>query len=741
MNYQGILLALFLVAIIVGTVKALKRSMLKNVLRLASAVVAFLIIFFLQMGGVFQNAITDAAATFDLTSLLSDIEVAAPLVLALISTVAISIVFFSFFLPVLWILRIVIFFVMRGVEKKQAKKEALAASETEEGAEAPVAESESSEDETEDKPKTRKKRKPVFYKQCAWKKAVSAATGVVSGILILAVFLMPFFYLMSFAGAVTDAVETSDADDSVVYQTVSVVDEYITSPYKQSFVGSLYDAVGLSDLMCYTVKLGGKIELGEDRAMYADDVLKNLLSHGVSAAMQVTSLKSECATVKDDVNAILADPAVSHIITDVVKELVADMEMEEGEEDDLMGDLVNDFVQHYKEADDETLETDVRALGNVLGVLAEKRVLLQLTSEDVNFEDLLTDEETLGDIVEAISRLSAFSVVLQDAFTMGVEMLGETLQIPADDAAVYEHFVEDLLEQMKRSDSTAFDINTIRYYIVNCEKNGGKVSSSNGIKGYSQFVAYTNHWAKVQSAFAHAAEDTSYGYFTIEINGQWYLYDKNAKTILIYNDETKDAYKDKISPVAGLINALTLYSKTEKLTKDNLYAILNAYVASAKDETSLALARRMLDAEGFVSPAVTVEKMLAAIDFSDWTEEEKAKDSRLCVHIVAEILVVMDHLESMTGAASLEDAVHMLDEFAVIGDMMDTMKQTSCINKLPALLLEGIVKNETFEDYMKPSIVFQINEIAAENKTYSECMKQIATVLKWAIHSLGGEMQ
>lgn len=775
MNYQGILLALFLVAILAGAVKALKRSMLRNTLRLASAVVAFLLIFFLQLGGVFQSAVTNVASALALESLVSDIEVVAPFALALISTVATSILFFVFFLLVLWVLRIVIYFVMRGIAKKSAK-EAVVASEaqeeaqpaatdeatpadgaavvvgaapaeeatpTEESAQAVTAAevSESPDEESSESPKAKKKRKPFLYSECAWKRAVSVASGVISGILILSVLLMPVFYLMSVVGAATHAIESSDADDSTVYQVVNVVDEYIASPYEKSFVGGFYNVSGLSDLMCYTAKLGGKIELSDDQKVYADDVLKNLLSHGVSAAAQVTSLKSECATVKEDVNAILSDPAVSHIAADLVRELLADMEKEESEEDGPLDGLVHDFVQHYEDADEATLEADIRALGDVLGVLAEKRVLLQLSGEGVKLVDLLKDEETLGDVVEAVSQLSAFDVVLQDAFTLGAEMLGETLLIPEDDAAVYEHFIEDLLEQMQRSDSTKFDINTIRYYIVNCEKNGGKVSATNGIKGHSQFVAYASHWAKVQSAFAHAYEDTSYGYFTMEINGQWYVYDKNEKTIVLYNEETEDAYRDKISPIAGLINALTMYSKPQKLTKENLYTILNAYAASASDEASLTLARRMLDEEGFVSPAVTVEKMMDATDFTDWTEEEKARDSRLCVHIVAELLSVMEHLESMTDTGNLEDAAHMLDEFVVIGEMMDTMKQTSCINKLPALLLEGLVKHEMFEDYMKPSIAFQINAIAEESKTYEECMKQIATVLQWAIHSLGSEVQ
>ena len=820
MNFQWMLLAFFLIAVLVGTLRALKRSMLKNVLRLASVVIAFLTVFFLQLGGVFQNAVSRVADTLGVASLLPVPEGATTLVLALVSTLVACLTFGLFFLPILWFLRIVIHFSLKGVEKKKRVKAELAvvaeqegniqsaneavtaavdeaaslATESETAASeenvqpanetaiaeddetaTPKPESETAADdeivspeiesetaernesapsavmatetvalvaETEAEPveKPNKKKKAVFYHDCAWKRAVSAAVGIVSGVLILSVLMMPTFYSMSIVRAATDALESSDAEDSQVYQVVSVVDEYIATPYEKSVVGGFYDAVCLSDLMCYTVKLGGRIELDETHTVYADDVIKKLLFHGVSAAAQATSLKTECPTIKDDVNAIVSNPAVSHIVTDVLMEMIADMEMKEVEEDDLVGELVNHFIQHYKEADRATLEKDVCALGNVLGILAEERVLLELIDGEADFSEMLKDEEMLGGVVEAMSGLSAFAPALEDAFKLGVEILGEVLVIPADDAEVYRHLVDDLLLQMKRSDNTKFDINTIRYYIVNCEKNGVKVSATNGIKGHSQFVAYASHWEKVQSAFAHASEDTSYGYFTMEINGQWYVYDKNAKTILLYNEETRDAYKDKISPVAGLVNALTLYSTTSLMTEENLHTILRAYVASASDEVSVALARRMLDEEGFVSPAVTVEKMLAATDFTDWTEEEKAKDSRLCVSIVVNLLSVMDHLENVTGAGNLEDAAHMLDEFTILGETMDDMKKTSCIGKLPPLLLEGLVKNEIFVDYMKPAVAFRINAIAEESKTYEDCMKQIAAVLKWAIHSLGGEI-
>ena len=820
MDLQWILLALFLVAIVWGVTKSFSVSMLRNTLRLGSVVVSFLITFGLQLGGVFQNAVATALNLINLASMLPGLESAAGLINGLASTLVSPIIFIIAFLLILWVLRIVIYFVVRGIEKSQAKKAAATPAEAAPAEEAPAEEASAddsaeckmqneecvvsteetaeevpveetpaeeapseetpTEEATEEAPaeeataeespseepvtaveetpaepapvaeeapapekpkkakKEKKKKKPVFYPECAWKRIVSIACGVVSGVLIFSVLLMPTFYIMSVATAATDPIETSDADDSQIYQIVDVVNEYVVGPYSNSFVAGFYDAVGLSGLMNYTTRAGGKITLENGTVVYADDVLKGIISHGVSAAAQITSAKSECGEIKADVNAIISDPMVSSLLADVLIGVIADLEMEEPEEEDLMGGLINNFVDYYKNADKATIEKDIQALGGAVGVLAESRILAALISGNADLEVMLEDEEILGDVVEAISGLSAFGTTVEGAFELGIEILGETLQIPANDAEAYDIFMDELLSQMVKSDSTEFKSNTIKYYVYTVANNGGKTSSS--VQGHKMFTAYVAHWEKVQSAFAHASEDKSYGWFTIDINGITYIYDKTNKTIITITDNNREQYKDYISPVAGVVNALALKSSTTKLTRDNLYTILNAYVSSSTDAASLEVANRILAREGFVSNAVTVEKMLAATNFTDWTDEEKAKDSRLCVDIIMDLLGIMDSLGNMDTSAGIEGALDLVDQFGTLGATMDVMKQTSCINQLPPLLIEGLVKNEMLSTYMKPSIAFQINNIVENNnKSYADCMNQIAVNIRWAITTFGGE--
>ncbi len=982
MNFQWILLALFLVAIISGASKARRKSMLRNTLRFGALVLAFLITLFLQICGVFQrivitlvDALTKVGLMVDLSEIPAEMAGVMDFIFAFAATLISPIFFFIVFFLLLWILRIIVFFIARGFEKKKeraseqkftqkksapAKKEEIistlqedttAVEASEENGTILNSEEESasatmtvdSDDDFEDEvqasaiPQKTKRRKKRFilYPECAWKRTVSFVCGIIGSLLMLGILFTPFFYLMSYADAATAGIENSDADDSIVYQVIAAADENIISPFNDSFFGRFYSFTGVSKLMTYTVKAGGKIELDNNKTVYADDVIKNVLTHTVSLAAQATSEKSECKTAKADLNAIVGDPYISSTICDIFmlmlndveleepigdtfseglsygiisyyknadkatieksmmavssvagaflekgilahliagsedfdasfidKELVDSilgdptvtsvlseilvsvfneikietpedkefgnvlgygfltyyknanaatfeknlqavrtmlcafldsgileqliegdeeidpsfidkdlfdatlgnpaivsilsevlvysfeiMELEEPSEEDVEAGLLYGFLSHYKNADQQLLENDLKALNAAAGTLIEKGIFAKmLDGDETELKETLTEKETLSDLIVSISGLSSYGATVQNIFEYGIKTLGEALEIPENDAEAYDDFIENLLIHMEKDDSTQFDMGIIQYYIYTCAQNGYKVSAANGVKGHKQFLAYVAHWEKVQAAFSIASEDKSYGYFTMEINGELYIYDKNEKKIIIYSDEVAKEYKDKFSPIAGLINALTRYSTNKQYTKENLYTILNAYTSSTAvtsseiNAKSVALATEMLNRNTFTTESVTIEKLLDSTSFDKWDEESRAEDSRICIDIVFGLLDVVEKLETMDQTDEIDRALMLVDQFTLLGRTMDKMQQTTCIKKLPPLLIEGLVKNETFASFMKPSIVFQINDIVANSdSTYEDSMKQIGGILKWVINSLGGE--
>ena len=769
MDLSWILLALFLVALIRSIIGSLGRSFIKNALRLGSVIVAFVITLVLQVCGVFQGiaqtTIDALSSIIDIRELLGGLSGAADVVFALASTVISMVFFIIAFFVIRGVIRLFIPLITKAIEgaiekrtqapkptesaevKSDAEQSAIIAptaefTETVDTAEvtetaAAIEAEEATEPTAEEIPEAEKQQKPKkkvkgYYYECAWKKAISIATAAISGLLVFSILLMPFFYTMSFALAATDSLDTTDATDSRIYKILDIADDRVIDSYQRSFVYGFYNAMAIDDLMNYAVKTGGKITLDNGRAVYVDDVIKALLTHGVSAAMQLTSEESECKDVAEDVKAIVSNPAVSAILADLLISLIADVEIEEAEDGNLMDGLVNNFIASYKAADKATIEKDLAALGEAVGVLAEKKILVAFISDDVSPEEILGDKQLLSDTVAAISGLSAFGPTIEGAFELGIETLGETLMIPTDDAAAYDIFVNDLLDCMVKDKNAAFDSKfNAAGYVNYCITEGKPISS------YKALDTYVKHWKKVQAAFAHASEDKSYGSFTIEINGKVYVEDDG------YMVEYTDAYKDKVSPIAGIINELTRTSANGRLSRDDLYARLQAYLASPRAVgASAELARGILNPAGFVTKSVTVEKMMASTSFTDWTDEEKRNDSRLCVEIIVDLLDLMDSLGNMGDAEGVDAAYGLVDQFIALGETMDTMKQTSCINGLPELLLEGLVKHDMLSAYMKPAVVFAINDLVKNNeKSYAHCMGQIADQIRFAISTVGGEQK
>lgn len=792
MDLSWILLALFLVALIGGALKATGASMIRNVLRLCSVIAAFLITLGLHAWGIFQSIANTAIQSvvntlseyIDVQGMLGGDSGADKIVFALLSTIMSIFIFIITFFLIRSIFGAISRFVSNAYSKLfQKKEEPSETSETSETEESNP-ETEESNPETEEsqpklesntesvpllnpaeqtetttktkviaevnevdeipaeEPKSEEKAKPDkeknkkkptgFRADCPWKKAVSIATGIISSLLVFAILIMPVFYVMNAALMATDTLEDTDATDSQIYKILDIVDDYVVDSYRHSFVYGFYNAIAVDDLMNSIARMGGKITLDDGRVIYSDDLLRALLTHGISAAMQLTSENSECKDVAEDVKAVVSNPAVASVLADLMVSFIADIEIEEAEESDLIGGLVNNFIEIYKGADKATIEKDLAALGETLGVLAEKKILMAVISEKVDVEAILGDRQILLDTATAISGLSAFGPTVEGAFELGVEILGETLMIPADDAAAYEIFVDDILDSMVKDKDAAFDSKfNAAAYVNYCITEGKPISS------YKALDSYVKHWKKVQAAFAHASEDKSYGSFTIEINGKLYVEDGG------YMVAYTDAYKDKASPVAGIINELTRTSADGRLSRDDLYARLEAYLASSRASgASAELARGIIDPDSFVTKSVTVEKMMASTSFDDWTDEEKRTDSRLCVDIIMDLLDLMASFENMGDSDGVSAAYDLVDQFVALGETMDTMEQTSCINGLPELLLEGLIKHEMLADYMKPAVVFAINDMVENNdKSYADCMGQIADQIRFAISTVGGEQK
>ena len=138
-----------------------------------------------------------------------------------------------------------------------------------------------------------------------------------------------------------------------------------------------------------------------------------------------------------------------------------------------------------------------------------------------------------------------------------------------------------------------------------------------------------------------------------------------------------------------------------------------------------------------MTSAATIDGMIAAIDFENWDDASRAQDSRLCAGIIVKLLGLMDSFGSSDTSGDADSMESLLDEFALLGQVLDDMNATSCINGLPSLLLEGLIKSDMLDDYMKPSMAYQMTDLVNnQGKTYAACMTQIVDVIKFALGNL-----
>lgn len=785
MNLQWILASIFAVTLIIGVVSSLSRSMLKNSLRLGATVLSFLVAFILQICGVFQGAVDALSEAIHLSEMLpDDLGGVKDVIPPILSTLITPALFIAVFLILLWICHIVIHFVLRSVEKKQQARanelsEAIATAaapeenteETAESASETVSEitdtvpaEQISEPEPEPeqpetaeaseapevKEKVKKAKKPPVYPECAWRRAISVGTSVVSAALILAILLMPVTYTMGLLSEATNSLDGSDSSDSHVHKVVEVLDEYLVSPYDESFVVKFYNATALTALTDYTVRAGGKIVLDNGKTAYADDSIRSIASNGLLAASQMMSKRSKCADVESSVNALLTDPVIASVAADVLMNMFADMELEEAEDGDLTAELVNAFIEHYKNADKATVESDLGSLGAVVGVLAQKKIIYSaMNGDEKNMSSVLEDGETLASIVSAISDLSACAPTIESAFKIGINMLGDTLEIPKNDAEAYDVLIENLLDALNGEAGRAmhtwkFNNSEFESFVKHCAANGKKVTNTENKshEGYQSFCTYVEAWSELQGAFGHASEDRSYGYLTVKIDGKLYMYDSNERRIYEVPDPSSESYasfEKKISPIHELIKYLAVNSSAN-MTEQKLVSLLSEYALTSSDAAGVAVAQRLVNKDTFVSKTSTVDGMIAASDFEDWSEAERDKDTELCVDIIINLLEIVNSLGETDSESTDIDA--MIAQFVTLGETMDYMRETSCISELPPLLLEGLVGNEMFSAYLPAYVAYEFNDLVASGElTYTEVMNDLAATVRTLINGFGGAIQ
>ena len=784
-------LAFFAVALLHEIVKAIMRPMLENLLRAACVPVAFILTFIIQIIGGFQFLYMKGIELLGFLDILASFNDTGSFLVASVATMLTPLMFLVTFLVILFILKHVhVTLLMKYINarskrlakrdfKNRVRMERADAIRRAERSEERIAElreegievdpqsavytlpdedeiEEMVEDRVEHEKRTRSRL--GFFRESSEQKAISVVAGAVSGFLIFAIVMMPMFYGMTMLSTVTDGIKNTDTEESIVYQLVDVTDKHIVEPYKNSFVIQLYDSVALLDLMNYTVRAGGRMQLQSGEVVYADDTIKNLTKHMVAASVEMTAPTPNTEKLAENLNVITSDPMVVSMLTDAVLLLMKNVEVPEAVDGDIMGGLVAQLITHYKYADKELISGDLAAITDVVVVLTEKDIFTTLASgEEFDINSLLERKEDFADILAAMSGLSVFDPVVSGTFEMGIQMMGTMLGAPADNETAYDAFLQHLLESVNDKNGADFDVAAVEAFVKGCAESGTNKVVDYALvdpDGFNAFLEYMMHWSNVQKAFMGASEDKSLAYFTMNVEGQLYIFnmgdiskiselaDMKKATITLVSDPMADEYKNKFSPVADLVHYLTVNSSVGT-DESTLKANLAAYAELSTNEVCREIAIRLLDREAFVSAGVTVEKLVGALDFEDWTDEEKEKDVKICVDILFNFLDIIKHLGGVStvegeSTGKTDSMAALIDQFVVLGTTMDLMMETSCMNELPPLMMDALVKHDTLSKIMTPSVVNQINDKVQNDPdiTYAKYMESLAGVFKLALKAL-----
>lgn len=721
MDYQWLLLAFLFVFIVVGTVKALWHPLIKNVLRLACVPLAFLLTWIIQLCGGFSaisSAIVPAIVrSFNDFSEMPDTEA---FLTASISSLVTICLFGIVFIVFLVLLRCIAVRIVFNIITRKSK-------------------------ETEDKNdgsegKNEEKRENIGFK------ALSLLSGALGGFLILGVMLMPMFYIMDLISSATSTVRNSECDDSSLYCAIEVIDNNIVLPYENAITTKIYKNTGISGLMNATSSLGGNFVTESGEKANARDSLKILLSSGVDAAISVQSSKANAENLSNDIDALLSDPALMGIVSELVMTNTDTFFAVDENGEETVGDVVlSSLKDHYLQADKQIVSNDIRVLGDAIIYLHGEKVLtsVKIGSNGVEGLDaIINNDAVLEGTVRILTGISSYDMLLEYIYEYEIESVSDILGIPQDDKEAYDLLIEHLLSAVNSVEKDSFSVEDVEIFAEKFASNGLPITSidfsdkSEGSDGmlYQEWKSYKDAWMSIHDAFSASCEDTTIGNIWIVSDGAMYFYYGET-----YVWEERAEIPEDYSPISSLCQYLA--SKAVSADKEVTKNTLITWLADFEEENtgaSSALAVKLLNENEFESNAVTLEKMLASSDFKSWDGETKLQDSRLILKIWSKIRTVAENIPADDGTHDKEYVSKLIAQFGVLGEAMDLMHETSCITDLPEHLTQGLLQNDMFRNYINAGIITELNEAVKEdeNMSYTSFMYSLKSLISLVIDKL-----
>ena len=362
MNFNIILMAIFLAFTVGCAIRALLSPVAKNIRRLVAVPLSFLICYLLQANGLFDapgNAIEGMLIENEmLAALLEASPYLDKLIVGTVSGIASSLLF-----PIVFVL---VYLVIRGLLKAFFDRLLLRLLD-------------------------RQTQNKVVI---SLRRIGSLLLGAVGGLLISAVLLMPVFYLSSFASAAVQCARIPCEEQIIMHEELKIVDETFVTPYEQSAAIQVYRALGLHDLICNTAELGSHTEI-DGKTLYACKTIRNVLTHVPNIYIHMEAWSVSDAPMAEDFAALAEDEFIICILADILQhEARAAVNNQPGiflhpdaEEENTSAYILRIFADTYGHATHAEIENDLHTILAAGGRLAQNNFFNDFTRDFVTGAD------------------------------------------------------------------------------------------------------------------------------------------------------------------------------------------------------------------------------------------------------------------------------------------------------------------------------------------------------------------
>lgn len=318
-------------------------------------------------------------------------------------------------------------------------------------------------------------------RQTALSRLAATGLGAVQGVIIVAILFIPISCYLSIAqptlGELT-AQGVLPADDPTIVQVQDIMDELDAAP-----VLNVYRMLGgraLSDSVMSMKVAGMNVKVSEE------------LSSVITLAQQVIELsKTEFESYGEEqaeiIRSIGDSFAESRVLSPIVGDIVyaatdAWLSGEEflgmerpslGENGEILEPMVTALLEILHDDAKQTLllQADVKTTAELVSILARNGVFAHLSNMNALMDSLSGD--AVSSMVTALGENQSMKRMIPEIMNLGVRVIGQVLQIPANTEAVYDNYMttvadalndvrslpeEQRIQTLSAELSTAFDL-------------------------------------------------------------------------------------------------------------------------------------------------------------------------------------------------------------------------------------------------------------------------------------------